>query len=152
MKKWKKWVGSCFYLGFSRWAPGTLGSFFGLVIFGLISLLHLPVLIYLTMVAFLLWIGISCSNEFINHTGQKDPQQVVFDEAVGILMTLAGVPVHMKSIAAGFILFRIFDIWKPFPIRQIETLPGGLGVMLDDILAGIYANVFLRMFLHFNSI
>lgn len=76
-----------------------------------------------------------------------DPSRVVVDEVVGFWIALFAVPKSLALVAIGFVLFRVFDIWKPFPIRKIETLPQGWGIMADDILAGIYTNVLLRLVL-----
>jgi phosphatidylglycerophosphatase A len=128
-------------------------------------------------VAIILWfltaiIGVRCSSQVAAYLNKKDPQQVVIDEVSGQFLTLLlGVPVaslswissttylplyfwgfHFRwpALLAGFILFRLFDIWKPFPIRKLEKLPGGWGIMADDWLAGIYAAILLRLALHFN--
>jgi phosphatidylglycerophosphatase A len=81
----------------------------------------------------------------------KDHNRVVIDEVAGMCITLLWVPVTPLNVLIGLILFRIFDIAKPFYIRKLEKLPGGWGVMFDDILAGIYANLILQLFLRFNS-
>ena len=117
-------------------------------------------------------LGVWCSSTVAGYVGKKDPQFVVIDEVSGQMLTLflglgtttplfPGVD-HLASrrvwylddrwsvLFAGFILFRLFDIWKPFPIRKLEKLPGGWGIMADDWLAGIYAAILLRLALHFN--
>jgi len=73
---------------------------------------------------------------------------VVLDEVVGMLLTLAFIPLTWSGIAAGFLLFRLLDIVKPPPARQLETLPGGLGIMMDDVMAGIYGNIALRLLIY----
>jgi phosphatidylglycerophosphatase A len=80
----------------------------------------------------------------------KDHNRVVIDEVAGMCITLLWVPVTPINILIGLVLFRIFDIAKPFYIRRMEKLPGGWGVMFDDVLAGIYANLILQIFIHFN--
>ena len=80
--------------------------------------------------------------------GRIDPGEVVIDELCGYLVAMTGHGVNFVSILSGFLLFRLFDIWKPWPIRSLEKkLPGGAGIMADDVLAGIYANVFGFIFL-----
>ncbi len=79
----------------------------------------------------------------------KDPSRVVIDEAAGMCITLLYLPVNLRYLAAGLILFRFFDIVKPFFIRRMEKLPGGWGIMLDDVLAGIYGNIVLQAILWF---
>ena len=81
--------------------------------------------------------------------GKIDPQEVVIDEVVGMAVTLALVPLDLKTIGLGFLLFRIFDVAKPFPVRRFEKLPGGWGIVMDDVMAGIYANLCLRVVLSF---
>jgi phosphatidylglycerophosphatase A len=114
-------------------------------------------------------VGVLTSARVSDYSGKKDPQFVVIDEVSGQMLTLliglwapAGggrslvtvpTPWHVFApLLAGFILFRLFDIWKPFPIRKLEKLPGGWGIMADDWLAGIYAAILLRLALHFNPL
>ncbi len=79
----------------------------------------------------------------------KDPQFVVIDEVAGQLLTLIAIPVSWKSLLLGFILFRGFDIVKPPPVRQLEQLPGGIGIVVDDLGAGLYALIVMHAVLHF---
>ncbi len=76
--------------------------------------------------------------------GREDPSEVVIDEAAGFFVTMFLVPLTWQSVALGFILFRFFDVVKPWPARQAERLKGGLGIVMDDLLAGVYAHLFLR--------
>lgn len=140
MKKWKELVATCFYLGNSRWLPGTLGSAVGLIF--LLDRSTVPLQIVLILTIF--FVGKICADEMISKTGQKDPQNVVIDEVCGILVTFFLNAVTWKTIVIGFVLFRFFDIVKPFPVRRMEDLPGGWGVMADDLVAGLYANAFLK--------
>ena len=98
-------------------------------------------------------IGIIVAGRAARYAQIKDPQWVVIDEVSGQLLTyylfLWLLPLNWKSWLLGFILFRVFDIWKPFPARQLEHLPGGWGIMADDWMAGIYAALVLRVALHF---
>jgi phosphatidylglycerophosphatase A len=94
-------------------------------------------------------IGIPPSTVVARESGIKDPGFVVIDEVAGQMIALIGVPVHWKYLVAGFILFRSFDIVKPFPLRRLESLPGGTGIMMDDVGAGLYALVLLQFWLHF---
>jgi len=94
-------------------------------------------------------IGIPTSTVVARESGIKDPGFVVIDEVAGQMIALIGVPVHWKYLLAGFILFRIFDIVKPFPLRRLEALPGGTGIMMDDVGAGLDALVLLQIWLHF---
>jgi phosphatidylglycerophosphatase A len=94
-------------------------------------------------------VGIPAATQVARGSGVKDPQFVVIDEVAGQLVALIGVPVAWKSILAGFILFRAFDILKPPPVRQLEALPEGAGIVLDDVAAGVYALAVVHLFLHF---
>ncbi len=92
-------------------------------------------------------IGIWASGRTIPIFGKSDPSQAVVDEVMGQLITFAFVPfgISWPFLLAGFLLFRLFDIWKPFPVRTLETLPGGLGICADDIVAGVYAGICLAV-------
>jgi phosphatidylglycerophosphatase A len=94
-------------------------------------------------------VGIPAATQMARATGLKDPQFVVIDEVAGQLITLIAVPVSWKSMVLGFILFRGFDIVKPPPVRQLERLPEGTGIVLDDIAAGLYALALMQLALHF---
>jgi phosphatidylglycerophosphatase A len=88
--------------------------------------------------------GIWAADVYAREVGKKDPQKVVVDEVVGQWMTLAGATVlNWKSWLLAFVLFRLFDIWKPAPVRQLERLPGGLGIVADDAMAGVYGALVL---------
>jgi phosphatidylglycerophosphatase A len=132
-------------------APGTAGAIEGVAIFLLLNALHLgPVSssVVLAIINVCLFaIGVWASNRACRVTGLEDPQVVVIDEVSGQLIALtplAFLPsLPLVSVLVGFLLFRLFDIFKPYPIRKLEHLHGGLGVMADDGLAGVYAAVLL---------
>jgi phosphatidylglycerophosphatase A len=132
-------------------APGTAGAIEGVAIFLLLNAFHLgPGLSIFGLAiinAVLFAIGVWASNRACRVTGLEDPQLVVIDEVSGqliALIPLALLPsISIISVLVGFLLFRLFDIFKPYPIRKLEHLHGGLGVMADDALAGIYAAVLL---------
>ena len=94
-------------------------------------------------------IGIPAATLVSRATGLKDPQLVVIDEVAGQLITLIAAPVYWKTVFAGFILFRVFDTLKPPPIRQLERLPEGAGIVIDDVGAGLLALAVLQLLLHF---
>ena len=94
-------------------------------------------------------IGIPAASRVARETGLKDPQFVVIDEAVGQLITLVAAPGSWKTLLTGFILFRVFDVLKPPPVRQLERLPEGWGIVLDDVGAGLYAWAVMWVLLHF---
>ena len=133
-------IATWFGCGLAPFAPGTAGSLAAVAIalllqnccgwspgnFGLLGLALLPV-------------GVWASNVESTARGVKDPGQVVVDEVAGQWIALAGVSVlDWKNVAGAFLLFRLFDIWKPVPVRQLESLPGGAGIMADDAMAGLY--------------
>jgi len=93
--------------------------------------------------------GIRPSTVVARESGVKDPGFVVIDEVAGQMIALIAVPLHWKYLLASFILFRGFDITKPFPLRRLEKLPEGTGIMMDDVGAGLYALVLLHIWLHF---
>ena len=93
-------------------------------------------------------VGIRPSSVVARESGIKDPGFVVIDEVAGQLIALIGVPLHWKYLVAGFILFRVFDIIKPFPLRRLESLPEGTGIMMDDVGAGLYALLLLQIWIH----
>jgi phosphatidylglycerophosphatase A len=94
-------------------------------------------------------IGIPAATRVARAADLKDPQFIVIDEVAGQLVTLIAVPLGWKTFLAGLILFRVFDIWKPFPIRRLEQLPEGTGIVVDDLAAGLYALAVMHLLLHF---
>ncbi len=141
-------IATGFYSGYLPKAPGTWGSLVGLLIFFLLHTLSLPY--YLTVVAGLFLVGTFAAGEAEKIMDHKDPGLVVIDEIVGMLITMIAVPVTPLTMALGFILFRIFDIAKPFPVGLIDQrFHGGLGIMLDDVMAGIYSLVILQVLVRF---
>ena len=141
-----KFLLSGFGSGWLPIAPGTWGSAVAILIAVPVAFLpaqwFTPVLSAL-IIGFL-WIGVIGSAKMENEWG-KDPRQTVIDEMVGIWITLLGGPLTWPHLLAAFILFRFFDIAKPFGIRRLEPLGNGWGVMLDDVLAGVYANFVIQM-------
>ncbi len=144
MKKWRQLTATCFYLGYSPWAPGTLGSLAGLGIVIFFSFFKISVTIYLILIGLIFFLGFLSTEAFIRELKQTDPQVVVVDEVVGMMIAMLGsLQFDWKYLLGGFAFFRLFDIWKPFPIHRLEALPGSWGVMMDDVLAGIYAAICL---------
>ena len=130
--------------GYAPVAPGTVGTIAAIPLFLLLSLL--PLYVYIPCVLAIglaaCWLAGRAEQIF----GEKDNQRIVIDEVVGLLITMAAVPLTWQYLLAGFVFFRIFDVLKPPPIRLIErTVKGGYGVVLDDVLAGIYAQICLRI-------
>ncbi len=132
-----------FGAGLSPRAPGTAGSLAGLAAWPFLSLLP-PFAYGLTVVA-LFFFGVWVTAVTERDIGVHDHPGIVWDEIVGMLVTLAFVPLDWRWPIAGFVLFRIFDIWKPFPIRWLNNrVPGGWGIMLDDLAAGFAAALCLQ--------
>lgn len=130
--------------GYSPIIPGTAGSLAALVPCWLLSLLPLPVS-SMFMIAFIV-LSIWVSELAENIVGRKDPGCIVIDEFAGMMITLLGIHFTWQSALAGFFIFRVMDILKPFPIRYLErTLPGGAGIVLDDMAAGVAAHILLRL-------
>jgi len=132
------------FVGHFPIAPGTAGTALAAVIYWFAGL-NVPLLGAGFIFLFLL-LGIRASSAMQRQLG-SDPPQVVIDEVVGFWIALFALPKSLALVVVGFLLFRVFDIWKPFPIRKIENLPQGWGIMADDVLAGIYTNVVLRLVL-----
>jgi phosphatidylglycerophosphatase A len=130
------------FVGRCPLAPGTAGTLAAAAIYWYVGLDRLLLGGGFILLFFLL--GVRASLVMQRHFGQ-DPPRVVVDEAVGFWIALFAVPKSLVLVASGFVLFRLFDIWKPFPIRKVEGLPHGWGIMADDVVAGIYTNVLLRL-------
>lgn len=133
-----------FGVGYSPIAPGTLGTLIAIPVYYFLSTIPSP-LYEITLIAFLflsVWISENAEIFF----GKKDDTRIVIDEMIGFLIAMLWVPKTTRFIIIGFFLFRFFDILKPFPIRGLEKrLKGGFGVVLDDVLAGVYANIILEI-------
>ena len=141
-------IATGFYSGYLPKAPGTWGSLVGLLLFFLLHTLSLE--IYLAVVAGIFLIGTFAAGEAEKIMDHQDPGLVVIDEIVGMLVTMIAIPATPLAMALGFALFRIFDIWKPFPVGFVDQrLHGGLGIMLDDIVAGIYSLIILQLLFRF---
>jgi len=132
------------YLGYSPGARATVGSAVGLVVFGAVRPTG-SLAVELGVIAAIFAIGVWSGSVAERHFGAVDPAPVILDEVVGMLITLAMIPVTVPGALAGFLLFRLFDVVKPWPANRMEGLPGGLGVMADDAMAAVYGNVALRV-------
>jgi phosphatidylglycerophosphatase A len=134
------------YAGYFPIAPGTIGSAAGLVFYLLVWWTQSPI-VEVGLIVVLFGAGVWAGTTAERYFGGIDPGPIVLDEVVGMLITLAFIPVGLSGAIAGFVLFRIFDVIKPFPAGRLEALHGGLGVMADDAMAAVYANVSLRILL-----
>jgi phosphatidylglycerophosphatase A len=143
MRRFAVFVCSFGYVGFFPFAPGTIGSAAGIALYVIcrsagILYLELPLIVAL----FVLGVAFTATTE--EALGCVDPGPIVIDEVMGMMITLAFIPVGWGGMVVGFLLFRLLDVFKPFPARQLENLKGGMGVMSDDAMAAIYANLLLR--------
>ncbi len=129
--------------GYSPVAPGTAGSAVGLLLFWPLAGQPLPVQGAATLAVFL--VGVWASTRLARRLGRKDPGLAVIDEVAGQWVTLLALPFTPLTAAAGFFLFRACDVIKPWPARSLEALPDGWGIMADDVAAGVYAHLLLRV-------
>ena len=129
--------------GYSPIAPGTAGSAVGLLLFVPLSLL--PPLVQLAVTIAVFVAGVLASTHVARLLARKDPGVVVIDEVVGVWVSLLFLPFTPAVALLAFLLFRLLDMVKPFPARQFEALPDGLGIMADDVMAAVYVNLLLRV-------
>jgi phosphatidylglycerophosphatase A len=132
------------YCGYFPVAPGTVGSAAGLVVYLLVWWTRSPV-VEIALIAATFVVGAWAATHAERFFGGIDPGPVVIDEVLGMLLTLAFIPAGWTAMLAGFVLFRVFDVIKPYPANRLEQLHGGFGIMADDAMAGIYANLSLRL-------
>ena len=142
MQKLIKLISTCFYTGYSPVVPGTLGSLAGLLLYILIGK---DFRFYTGISIFLLIVGFLISGRAENIFGIKDDRRIVIDEVCGMMLSLLFIPYKRLYYLIGFLLFRLFDICKPYPMRKLELMPGSAGIMLDDIVAALYTNLVLRI-------
>ncbi len=138
------WLATVLGIGRIPFAPGTFGSIPGVL---LALWLHHVGLWWLELVVIVVTfaIGTWAAGVAERHFQSTDPGPVVIDEVLGMLVTLAFIPVSSTGAFVGFVVFRIFDIIKPFPARNFERLPGGLGIMADDFAAGVWGQIVMRL-------
>ena len=141
------WLATGFGAGLSPFAPGTAGTVVGVLFY--IAMAGLPLLLYLSLVLMLAVIGVWVCDRAGRALGVTDHPGIVWDEIVGLLITMAATPPSWQGVVTGFALFRLFDILKPWPVAGIDRrVGGGLGVMLDDVMAGLYALACLQILRH----
>jgi phosphatidylglycerophosphatase A len=136
-------LSSCFGFGLIPLAQGTFGTLAGIPL--AIALAHVGPMAAAYLLFFFVLLSIWTSGRSARALEKDDPAEVVIDETAGLLLTLFLLPATGFNLCLGFILFRLFDILKPFPIRRLEKVEGGAGIVLDDLLAGVYGNVCLRL-------
>jgi phosphatidylglycerophosphatase A len=137
-------VATVAYCGYFPIAPGTAGSAAGLLVYLLLSRAQSPGL-EAAVIAGVFAAGTWAAGRAERYFGGIDPGPVVIDEVLGMLVTLAFIPAGWSAALLGFFIFRIFDIIKPYPANRLEKLHGGFGIMADDAMAGVYANLVLRL-------
>ncbi len=153
MKIIYKTIATGFGSGYTPIAPGTAGAALGCFLLGIYQYFigqtatNSFQISFLMVIVFTTIIGAVSTHQLEPEWGE-DPSRVVIDEIIGVWIALLLVPLTWQNILIGFILFRLFDIYKPLGIRKLEAIPMGWGVMLDDVLAGIYANVVLQIYLY----
>ncbi|MFT7234474.1 MAG: phosphatidylglycerophosphatase A [Methylophagaceae bacterium] len=141
-------LGLGFGSGLAPKAPGTFGTLAAIPIYLFMQNLSITLYVILTVFAFI--VGIYICQQSANWLGKDDPSAVVWDEIVGYLVTMVAAPQGWQWIALGFVLFRLFDILKPWPISVADQqLHGGFGIMLDDVIAGIFAGVLVQLAWYF---
>jgi len=142
----KYYVATGLGVGLFPFAPGSFGSLLALI---LVALLYPAGFLWQVATAILITAAaIYCGGWLAEAEGEEDPSMVVADEIAGQWIVFIGFPTSMlgwPALLAGFLLFRAFDIWKPWPANRLESLPGGWGVVMDDVMAGIYANIVLQI-------
>ena len=135
-------VATSLYVGEIPIAPGTFGTVPGLFIFVMASMLSVPIWGYFLIIAALYFLGVWAAGRAEQISGKKDDGRIVIDEVVGAMITMFYMPLDWRLLVAGFFAFRFFDIAKP-GFRKIQKIKGGHGVMIDDVLAGVMANLSL---------
>ncbi len=151
MKFIHKTIATFFGTGYSPFAPGTVGALLAaaiLILFDYFQIVLDNPPLFFALILITILIGIYSTNQLLLSWG-KDPSKVVIDEAVGMWISMFLIPFNYLNLLLAFGLFRIFDIFKPLGIKKLEELNGGIGVMADDVLAGIYTNIVLQIIIYF---
>ncbi|MCD8554269.1 phosphatidylglycerophosphatase A [Seleniivibrio sp.] len=144
MDRFAKIVALGFGSGLAPKAPGTFGTLFAILPVLATEQLAYPFKAFVFIV--LMFGGVWAADRYEKLTGKKDASEVVIDEIAAYYMIFLFIPANVFTIPLGFVLFRIFDIWKPYPIKKLEKIDGGLGVMADDIMAAVYSIILLGLF------
>ncbi|MFH1354789.1 MAG: phosphatidylglycerophosphatase A [Candidatus Omnitrophota bacterium] len=143
-----KTISTFFYLGYLPWVPGTFGSLGGVLLFYLFKDSRVA---YGLVTGLVIILGFLFSGEAEKIFKAKDHKCIVIDEVSGMLLSLLFLPYDIRLVIAAFLIFRILDIFKPYPAGRLENLKAGLGVMSDDIVAGIYTNIILQVLVRLAS-
>jgi phosphatidylglycerophosphatase A len=147
MKQILMLLATFFYTGYLPIAPGTWASLVTtLLVYFIKPYREAPFYFQIPVIVLIFIIGLPAAGAAEKHFDKKDPRKCVIDEVAGQMVSLLFIPYNVYFYAAAFFLFRFFDILKPFPVKRAERIPGGLGIMLDDILAGLYALAVLQLY------
>ncbi|MFH0974726.1 MAG: phosphatidylglycerophosphatase A [Spirochaetota bacterium] len=148
---WKELFFTGLYSGYSRFAPGTAGTILAalIYIFEHIVFGYLDQTVNLIVVLVLMYPSIKACDAGEKFFNTKDPSEIVLDEMMGYWVSVLFFPFNIKIVILAFIIFRILDIFKPYPINKMEKLKGGLGIMMDDVISGVYANLIIRIIILF---
>lgn len=139
-----EWLATGFYVGKIPFMPGTFGTLWGIPVVW--ALAQAGPYAYMIGVIALLFFAALVAQLYEHFTSEHDPGEVIIDEVVGYAVAMTWLPLTWQAFLAGFLLFRVFDIWKPFPIRQVDRkISGGLGTVLDDVLAGLVCSIILQI-------
>lgn len=133
------------FVGFAPYAPGTFGTLVGVFIYLLFLKITQSQFIFLIFSIIYFIVSIFVSNKAEKIYGLKDCQRIVCDETSGFFFSILFIPCTIRNIIFAFLIFRIFDVVKPYPIRKLQNIRGGLGIMLDDLLAAVYTNIVLQI-------
>jgi len=145
MRKLTILLGTGFGAGYSPLAPGTMGTLVGVIFYLILKRALSHPLSYGMALVFLNLAGVWISGKCERYLGQKDSRVIVIDEISGFLIAMFGLPLSFRFILLGFLVFRIFDILKPFKMEKIQKLPGGWGIMGDDIAAGALSGILIHI-------
>ena len=143
MKRLALFVATGGYVGYVPIAPGTFGSALGLVLLWALRTVG-DMGLEIVVLVLVLGLGVWSGSVAERYAGRVDPGIVVIDEVAGMLITMLLIPVTALSVLAGFLVFRALDILKPWPARRLERLPGGFGIMADDVMAAVYGNLVMH--------
>ncbi|MDD5120166.1 MAG: phosphatidylglycerophosphatase A [Candidatus Omnitrophica bacterium] len=140
-----KIISSVFFIGYLPFVPGTFGSMVGAGLFYLIK--RADSAVYFLSILCIILLGLLTSGRMERLLNKKDPSRVVIDEVMGMLVAYSFMPLDLKVVILGFIIFRILDTLKPFPAERLQHMRGAAGIMGDDLIAGIYTNIVLQVVL-----
>ena len=144
-----KLISTFFYMGFLPKLPGTFGTLGGAILYYYLNNLYVLSSLHILLITlFVIIVSIITSDYAIKIFNSKDPLCVVIDEVAGIFVAMLFVPFSLINLVIAFFLFRLFDVWKPLFVRSFERLPGGLGITMDDVGAGLIANLLIQIMIY----